>query len=200
VWRDVDIVRFQAFLVRLDVRLMDPVVGNGMGALSHLLLTQRGLGMLAGVLAGRVRWDYDGVVEVVVRTYLMGDLDPDAVPWIDDEADNDVPEEEWGLMMKEGWCVDGKRMESAVDVVIAEGVRRELHVQQDLLDFVLQGYLDEDWKNSSVARRSRIEKKMVVREGWPGKGTRQKVVAHLNERFGLVGSENSSGDAMDTST
>jgi hypothetical protein len=171
-----------------------------MGALSHLLLTQRGLGMLAGVLAGRVRWDYDGVVEVVVRTYLMGDLDPDAVPWIDDEADNDVPEEEWGLMMKEGWCVDGKRMESAVDVVIAEGVRRELHVQQDLLDFVLQGYLDEDWKNSSVARRSRIEKKMVVREGWPGKGTRQKVVAHLNERFGLVGSENSSGDAMDTST
>ncbi len=41
-----DIIFFHLFLVKLDMRLSDPILGNGMCELSHMLLTQKSLSLL----------------------------------------------------------------------------------------------------------------------------------------------------------
>jgi hypothetical protein len=155
-------------------------LGNGVGELSHMLLTQKGLGMLYKVLTGEMKLDYDKVTDLLVRTYLSDDLDLDTHPWLDDEIDNGVPEECWGLMSREGWHMDGKRMESAVDMVITEGIRRELDVQKYYLDFVLCGFIDEEGDNLPIPRtlghRSAAK---TVDMRWPSKRERQEALVSL---------------------
>ncbi|KAF2022735.1 hypothetical protein EK21DRAFT_82537 [Setomelanomma holmii] len=197
VWSDQDLLLVQMLLVKLDMRFSDPTVGNGACALSHMLLTQKSLSALWYVLTGKVRLTYDTTTDLVVRTYLTGELDLDALPWLDDEVENGVPEEWWGIQTREGWHSDGGKMESAVDMVIAEGIRRGLHVQQNLLDFVLYGYLEENGKNAKVARRWRADRKVVEKDGWPGKEERDTVIKRLNEQFGIA--TGGGHDAMDMS-
>ena len=48
-----DIIFFHLFLVKLDMRLSDPIFGNGMCELSHMLLTQKSLSLLYKVLSTR---------------------------------------------------------------------------------------------------------------------------------------------------
>jgi hypothetical protein len=198
IWTDADLLLATAFLVKLDMRFSDPVTGNGMAGLSHMLLTQKSLTTLANVLTGKVTLDYDDATMMLVRTYPMGDLDADGIPWLDDEVDNGVPWEEWGLLMKEGWTQYGARMESVVDMIITEGIRRELHIQQDLLDFVMCGYVDREGKNLPIKRRARREKKMVGKEGWKTKLERRHALDALHKRFMGVELGDESGHAMDT--
>ncbi|KAH7067860.1 hypothetical protein FB567DRAFT_508818 [Paraphoma chrysanthemicola] len=196
IWSDEDVLLVQMLLVKLDMRFADATLGNGAMGLSHMLLTQRSLSTLYYVLVGKVKLDYDGTTDMVVRTYLTGELDLEEYSWLDDEAENGVPEEWWGIQMREGWHPDGLKMESAVDMVIAEGVRRGLNVQQYLLDFVLYGYLDEDGKNGKVVRRWRGNKRIVEEDGLPGKEERNAAIKSLDARFGFGAAH---GEAMDTS-
>lgn len=189
IWTDADIALFQLFLVKLDLCFADPILGNGICQLSHMLLTQKSLSTLHGVLTGRITLDYDQTTDMLVQTYLTEDLDTDTHPWLDDELENGVPEEEWGLMCKEGWDVDGGRMESAVDMVITEGIRRELHVQQYFLDFVMVGFVDPvTGRNLPQPRRWGGESGIVVPdEGWPTEEVRSRFLKDLDERFRVLG-------------
>lgn len=181
IWSDEEILVLQLFLVKLDVRFSDPVLGNCIGELGHMLLTQKGLGTLYRVLKGETEIDYDRVTDILVRTYLSEDLDTDTHPWLDDEIDNGVPEEEWGLLSREGWHMDGKRMESAVDMVIMESIRRGLDVQKYYLEFVLYGLVDEDGYNVPVPRALRQGSATnVVDVGWPNEQTRQEAFSALD--------------------
>ena len=92
---DMDIVFFHLFLLKLDMRLSDPILGNGMCELSHMLLTQKSLSLLYKVLTKKVVLDYDEATDMLVRTYLSGDLDTDTDTWLEDEIENGIPEEEW---------------------------------------------------------------------------------------------------------
>lgn len=180
VWSDEEILVLQLVLVKLDMRFSDPVLGNGIAELSRMLLTQKGLDMLYGVLTGELRLDYDKLTDILVRTYLSEDLDLDTHPWLDDELDNGVPEECWGLLSREGWHVDGERMESAVDMVITEGIRRGLDVQKYYLDFVLYGFVDEKGNNLPVPRtlgHGNAAKHVEMR--WPSKQEREAALAGL---------------------
>jgi hypothetical protein len=198
IWEDGDFECFHLVYVKLSMRFADPILGNGAAGLPHLLLSQRSLGLLGKVLSGRVKLDYDNVTEMVTRTYAIEDLDTEGQPWLDDEMDNGVPEEEWGLLSREGWLEDGEYMESAVDMVIKEGVRRGLHVQEKFLDFVLWGSVDEQGSNVPVPRRGRRGVGMVE-VGWPGKEERLEAVRELDERFDVWGKKDESreGEAMD---
>ncbi|KAH7071095.1 hypothetical protein BKA63DRAFT_535087 [Paraphoma chrysanthemicola] len=198
IWTDEDVLLVQMLLVKLDMRFADPTLGNGAVGLSHMLLTQRSLSTLYYVLVGKLKLDYDGATDMVVRTYLTGELDLDEYSWLGDELENGVPVEWWGIQMREGWHPDGLKMESAVDMVIAEGVRRGLNVQQYLLDFVLYGYLDENGKNAKVARRWRGNRRIVEEEGLPGKEERHAAIKSMDARFGL--DAGTQGEIMDTST
>ncbi|KAF1918605.1 hypothetical protein BDU57DRAFT_511300, partial [Ampelomyces quisqualis] len=184
VWRDQDFFWFAFFLTRLDLRLSDPVLGSAPGHLSHLLLSQKSLSTLYHVLTRTIVLDYDLTTDFVIRTYLPEDLDTDAFPWLDDEVDNGVPEEWWGIQMRQGWEIDGERMESAVDMVIEEGIRRHLHIQRWLVDFVMWGY---------------GEGEATKKDTWPAKRKREKIIKGLDERFG-VSSNTSEGDGNVAST
>lgn len=187
IWSDEEVLVLQLVLVKLDMRFSDPVLGNGIAMLSHLLLTQKGLQLLWKVLTGREELDYDSVTEILVRTYLSEDLDTEAHTWLADETENGVPEEEWGLLCREGWHVDGKRMESAVDMVIMEGIRRGLDVQKYYLDFVLYGFVDGDGHNIPVPRPSRQRNKAdMVEFGWPTEHERQAALKSLRELAGRL--------------
>ncbi|KAF2629197.1 hypothetical protein BU25DRAFT_456890 [Macroventuria anomochaeta] len=186
IWSDQEILVFQLLLVKLDMRFSDPVLGNGVGELSHMLLTQKGLGILYKVLMGQIRIDYDKATDILVRTYLSEDLDTDTHTWLDDEIDNGVPEEEWGLLSREGWHMDGKRMDSAVDMVIMEGIRRGLDVQRYYLDFVLYGFVDGDGNNVPVPRMLRQGNGVnVVEVGLPNEQARKQALGKLREFAGL---------------
>ncbi|KAF1925053.1 uncharacterized protein M421DRAFT_103432 [Didymella exigua CBS 183.55] len=194
IWSDQEILVLQLFLVKLDMRFSDPVLGNGIGELSHMLLTQKGLGMLYKVLTGEMTLDYDKATEILVRTYLSEDLDLDTHPWLDDEIDNGVPEEFWGLLSREGWHMDGKRMESAVDMVITEGIRRGLDVQKYYLDFVLYGHVDGEGNNLPVPRALRQRgDKVVIEMCWPNEQARQEALSALKNL-----AQASCGEEMDT--
>lgn len=184
IWTDADICLFHLFLVKLDMRFSDPILGNGTCSLSHLVLTQPSLTTLYKILTGKSKLTYDATTRLLVLAYPTDSLDLDAFPWLDDEIDNGVDEEHLGILMKEGWAETGTPMDSAVDMVITEGLRRELHVQRWLLDFVVYGHVDRGGKGLPLVRKWR---RNGVREygGWCGGRDRRRVVEGLDVRFGL---------------
>ncbi|KAF1847869.1 uncharacterized protein K460DRAFT_277332 [Cucurbitaria berberidis CBS 394.84] len=200
IWTNADIINLQLFLVKLDMRFANPILGNGICELSHMLLTQKSLSTLWKILCGKLEFDYDETTEMVVRTYLTEDLDIDDQPWLDDEVDTGVPEEEWGILCREGWQMNGRRMEPAVDMVISEGIRRGLNVHQHYLDFVLYGYVDPcTGRNLPAPRHLRRNNGVVMpREGWPGKLLSDRMVEKLDDEFGVRRLRNE--DEMDTSS
>ncbi|KAL1799222.1 hypothetical protein ACET3X_003259 [Alternaria dauci] len=200
IWTDTDIISIQLFFVKLDMRFSDPILGNGVCQLGSLLLSQRSLETLWKVLSGKLKLNYDNTSDMVVKTYLNEDLDVEAHPWLEDEGDTGVPEEQWGLLRLEGWHEDGMPMMHAVDMVITEGVRRGLNVQQHYLDFVAYGWVDEKTgENVPIPRQLRRDKKvMLPSTGWPSKELRQSTIKKLDVRFGLSKEEDS--NVMDLST
>jgi hypothetical protein len=195
VWTNQDIILFHLFLVKLDMRFSDPVVGNGACALSHMFLTQKSLTMLHDVLTGKFELDYDEVTDIMIRTYEQQDLDLDTHTWLDNEDDNGVPEQEWGLMCKEGFHVNGNRLEPAVDMIIMEGIERGLHPEQYLLDFVTYGFVedgDDDGvvRNIPVPRKWRGEKAIRVdAEAWPVESVRKEAIERVDRMAGVEGKE-----------
>jgi hypothetical protein len=189
IWTDDDIILFQLFLVKLDMRISDPVLGNGVCELSHLLLCQKSLSALWKLLSGKQKMGYDLTTDMVVKTYINNDLDLEHQGWLDDEIDNGVPEEEWGLLNLEGWHEDGDRMNPAVDMVITEGIRRGLNVQQYLLDFVLYGFVDgQTGEHVPMPRHLRRDKGVTLpQKGWPTKEVSERTIKALNARFGSRG-------------
>ncbi|KAH8732037.1 hypothetical protein GQ44DRAFT_800889, partial [Phaeosphaeriaceae sp. PMI808] len=208
VWEDRDLVGFQLLLVKLDMRFSDPREGNGGCALAHMLLTQKSLRVLWAFLKGRLEIDYDNMGEMVMECYHNGeDLDIDAHLMLDDVVTFNLRPESWGVMTREGWDRNGKRMESAVNMLIKEGIRRGLNVQQYYLDFVRYGYVDEAGTNIPLARQWWVNgEKVSARGSWPGAEERNKIITDLNKR--LLGVEPQQdvqeedaqeGDAMDLS-
>lgn len=67
-------------------------------------------------------------------------------------------------------------------------MKRELHPEALLLDFLLYGFEDPDeGKNVPYARRWRDEKKVgVPKEAWPVERVRKSVIGRLEKRFGEV--------------
>ena len=188
IWSDADIIAFQLFLVKLDMRFSDPVLGNGACMLGAMLLSQRSLSALWRVLSGKAKLDYDNTAEILINTYCIEDLDTEAQPWLEDMDDGeDRDGQGHGVLAREGWRRDGAKMQHAVDMVITEGVRRGLHVQQYYLDFMLYGHVDhESGKNVPVPTLLKGDKKIQLpREGWPERALRDQTTKALDVRFGV---------------
>jgi hypothetical protein len=199
IWTDADLINIQLFFVKLDMRFSDPILGNGVCQLGPLLLAQKSLAPLWKVLSGKAKLNYDRTSALVVATYLMDDLDFETHPWLEDVEDHGVPEGQWGLLSLEGWQEEGKRMPHALDMVVTEGIRRGLDVQQYYLDFVMYGYGDsKTGENIPVPVQLRGDKNVSVPSaGWPSKEMRQSTIKKLDVRFGLK--KSIAGDGMDLS-
>ncbi|KAH3998536.1 hypothetical protein HBI56_153800 [Parastagonospora nodorum] len=191
IWSDADILLFHLFLVKLDMRLTHPILGNAPCGLSHLMLNQPSLTTLHDLLTGKVGdVRYPDLVPLMLRTYPMDTFDLLAFPYLDDEEITGVDEEDWNILGKEGWSEFGGAMELALDCVVNEGLRRELHAEQLLLEFVVFGHGDR------LSRKWRKGGREY--EGGFGRG-RKNVIREVEERFGLVEKkevkENEEGDA-----
>lgn len=187
VWTDRDIYFFHLFLMKLDMRFSHPVHGHGLIDLSHMLLTQKTLSTLYRALTAQFTLDYDEATDMLVKTYTEEDLDIDANSWLGDETENGVPFEETGLLCREGWDLEGDRLESAVDMVSMEAVTRALDVQQHFLDFMTYGCIDLDkHQNIPAPRRWRGEKKIALpKEAWPTPSVTKGLLAMMSENLGI---------------
>jgi len=186
IWTDKDIIIFQLFLVKLDMRLSDPILGNGTCQLGPMLLSQKSLSTLWQVLSGRLKLDYNTTNDMILRTYLAEDLDFNANVALEDGETENVPMEEEGLLALEGWNEHGARMPHAIEMVIAEGVRRKLHVEQYYLDFVLYGIADpKTGKNMAIPIQLRRDKEIKLpSEGMPTRETMEDLIKMMDRTFG----------------
>lgn len=198
VWPDAHLVLFHLLLVKLDMRFSHPVFGHGMGGLSHLLLSQKSLRTLHNVLMGHTTLDYEDVADMLVRTYNMADLDTATHPWLLDDLANGVLTEQWGTLSRENWDEDGAPLDAAVDMVSMEALRRGLHPQKHLLDFMTYGYVEqdpegqdiEDLKNVIQPRKWRCDEIGVHidprGEVWPSGQPREDMIECWEKRIGHV--------------
>ncbi|EMD67134.1 hypothetical protein GGP41_007062 [Bipolaris sorokiniana] len=198
IWADADIINFQLLLVKLDMRFSDPVLGNGCCQLASMLLSQKSLSTLWKVLSGKLKLNYEKTTNMVAKTYHADDVDIQMQVLIHDLMDGE--DDPLGPLAHEGWHRDGAKMEHAVDMVIAEGIRRDLHVQKYYVDFILYGFTDErTGKNVPLPRQLRGEKNVKVPSGgWPEKKLRDDTIKELDVLFGVV--ERKKGNTMDIST
>ncbi|OAL51505.1 hypothetical protein IQ07DRAFT_507477 [Pyrenochaeta sp. DS3sAY3a] len=177
VWSDEEILAMRCVAVKLDMRFTHPIAGHGATGLGHLLLTQKSLSVLWDVLRRKKTLVYEDTIEMVVKTYLMTDLDIATFPWLLDEEQTDVPEEDLGLLCREGWNAHAKPMKPALDMVFAEGFRRGLNLNKYLLDFALYGTVDpKTGENVPLPRLFRKEDTITMpKKGWPLSKDAQKV-------------------------
>ncbi|KAJ4293671.1 hypothetical protein N0V90_008955 [Kalmusia sp. IMI 367209] len=187
IWSDQDIYFFHLFFIKLNMHFSHPIFGHGFMNLSHMLLTQKSLTTLYRLLIGKYIMDYDEATDMLVRTYLLDDLDVDTHSWLADETENGVPMEETSILCRENWDWQGDPMKSPVDMLFIEGIKRRLRVQQYLLDFMTYGYIDRDtMQNMPTPQRWRGEKKIhVPKESWPTEDVRAGLVAKLDKKFGI---------------
>jgi len=152
-WTDADLYLATEFIIKLDMRLTHPVTGTGDTGLRKMLLGQRSLSMLWKVLRREemktqldmlrmlVRWNYEPR-----RNWnqpIMG-----------------VPPEQIGMLQWEGWGAAGRHclMMQIDQLVMREGIRRRLKLEECWVDMVLDGFVDkEEWVNFRVDKEVVIE-------------------------------------------
>ncbi|RMZ68296.1 histidine kinase group [Pyrenophora seminiperda CCB06] len=186
IWTNRDLFQFQLFLVKLDMRLSDPILGNGVCQLGSMLLSQKSLSMLWNVLSGKLKLDYNTGSDVILRTYVSEELNFVANPTLDDDENENVPMEEEGILSLEGWNQYGKRMPHAIEMLFAETVRRHLRVEHCLLDFVLYGTADlRTGDNMPMPRLLRRDDGIQLPKlGMPSTKKMQKVIKNMDTAFG----------------
>ncbi|KAH7135293.1 hypothetical protein B0J11DRAFT_413328, partial [Dendryphion nanum] len=184
VWTDADIYRFQHFLVKLDMRFGNPIHGKGMCQLSRLLLSQRSMTVLRDILAGYIPMDYVSLCEMVIRTIPTQQLDNTTDPWINQDVGGLIPFREWGVMSQEDWKQSGKRLDFGVDLVIMEGIKRELHVEASFADFVASGFIDSNTgKNRGLLGMGKDHYTLAMQPGRPKEEEIDAVEARLDKFF-----------------
>lgn len=167
IWTDAEILLLHVFLVKLDMRFAEPLRTKGRQELARLLLMQKSLTHLRDYLSGseKLEMNYDELSEMVARTYPEDELDEDNFPWFDDDDDPFVSDSEPGILSREGWEMDGEHIESALDLVIMEGLSRTLHFQKYYADFVTYGNVNvETGQSLPMPRKWRGEEKVVAPE------------------------------------
>jgi len=186
VWSDQELLHFLLFFVKLDMRFSHPVRGLGFGELGHTMLTQKGLTPLFDQLIGDACIDYDDAVQMLVRTYPITHLNVDHFVWLADEDDTGVPREQRGAMCREEWNEYGVYMESAVNTVIKEAIRRDLHPEKYLADFMTYSFVDRATQENipNLQRRIRLQNSCVrMRSAWPSGCLGEDILDRLDANF-----------------
>ena len=137
-WTDKDLYYATMFSIKLDMRLTDPVAGNGEIGLRKMLLGQRSLSTLWRVLRGEeVTTQLD-----LLRMRVQWDYTP---RWPRQMSVLGVLANEVGRMQKEGWGEgsSNNRLVQIDELVMREAVKRELDLPNYYLDMVLYGFVNK---------------------------------------------------------
>ena len=136
-WENKDLFVATLFFIKLDMRLTDPVDGNGETKMRKMLFAQRSLSTLWKVLKRKqmltqyemlqmfVRWKYRPAPEHS-RMSICG-----------------VPAREVGRGQLEGWGSGRTRLLRPDELIMREGIRRKMDLHKRYLDMMLWGYVDK---------------------------------------------------------
>ncbi|KAA8573498.1 hypothetical protein EYC84_005083 [Monilinia fructicola] len=189
---DRDLYNIQHFIVKLDMRLNDPMDGPGSDFLRKLMLGQRGLSPLWRLLTRTGFTDLCELQRYMVR-YAY-----DPLVAADDVGEGlfGVPLEEIGRAHLEGWGKGEKHLMRIDELVMREAVRRELGLKEHIAMMLLWGYVDpvtgENLKPSDQeCYMSDGEGGEVPAEGDPWEGSGMNMVDLEAE---VLGKEESDGE------
>ncbi|KAL9634670.1 MAG: hypothetical protein Q9164_003954 [Protoblastenia rupestris] len=143
-WTHKDLFLATMFCIKLDMRLTDPVTGNGEIGLRRLLLNQRSLSTLAKVLKREDLRNQLDLLEMIVRYSYSPSMQPTGTIL-------GVPVQEVGRLQYEGWGVGGRKFIPIDGLVAREAIRRRLNLQNYYLDMMLYGYINKKtWEDIRV--------------------------------------------------
>lgn len=152
-WTDADLYLATEFIIKLDMRLTHPVTGTGDTGLRKMLLGQRSLSMLWKVLRREAMRTQLDMLRMVVRWNYEPPRD-----W--NQPIMGVPPEQIGMLQWEGWGAAGRHclMMQIDQLVMREGIRRRLKLEECWVDMVLDGFVDkEKWVNFRVDQEVVVE-------------------------------------------
>ena len=144
-WTDEDLRLATLFFIKLDMRFLDPVAGQGEIALRKLLLGQRSLSALWRCLRRTACRNPLELAQMFVR------YDYRPAPHNTGLSLLGVPADEIGAGVREGWGSGTARLLRPDRLVMQEGLRRGLQIEKHYLDMMLYGYIDlETFENIPV--------------------------------------------------
>ncbi len=135
-WSNRDLFLATMFFLKLDMRLTDPVAGNGEIGLRRMLLGQRSLSMLAKVLRREEMRTQVDMLRMIVRY----NYDPPRHRHMDIMG---VPSQEIGRLQYEGWGAKTTKFIPIDELVMREAVKRKLNLHNYYVDMVIYGYINK---------------------------------------------------------
>lgn len=136
-WEDRDLYIATLFFVKLDMHLTDPVDGNGETRMRKMLFAQRSLSTLWKVLKREHMLTQYEMLQMFVRWKYRPARRHRGMSICG------VPANEVGKGQLEGWGTGKARLLRPDDLIMREGIRRELDLHKRYLDMILWGYIDK---------------------------------------------------------
>lgn len=140
-WTNSDLIRAMTFFLRLDLRLTHPIYGSGSTVLRSMLLAQRSLSYLWKVLKREeLRTPLDVLRMIVAFKYHPPRRYGPRVKSI-----LGMPLKRTGLLQYEFWGRRGrtKMMMGIEALVLREGIRRNMELASNSVDFMVSGFIDK---------------------------------------------------------
>ena len=137
-WTDQDLFYASHFFMKFDMACADPVDSTGERALSRLFLGLPTLTCMRNLLRGdycwwdilRIKVSYDYVPQPHHRHLPIFGIPPHLI----------------GRSCLEGWGQGNTRLMRIDELVLREAIRRNIHMNQHYLDFMMYGFwLELDW-------------------------------------------------------
>lgn len=161
-WSDKDICLANFFIVKLDMRLTDPVEGSGQTQLRDLMFGQRNFWVLRNLLFGRL--SKIEVLKIWVRYEYNASVPLRDLPILG------VPANEIGRGNLEAWGTGTTRLIRPDELIVREGIRRSMGLHLKYLDMIRWGYLAE------AKKRKKDMVRLGQREPFGGKWVEKEVV------------------------
>lgn len=164
-WGNKDLFIATMFFLKLDMRLTDPMTGNGETGLRKLLLAQRSLTTLLHTLQRRTLTSQLELLRLIIRHHYRPPRS------LNGQSVCGIPAAQIGKLQYEGWGVGKPSLFIPVEqLVMREAVRRGLGLERYFMDMMLHGYIDkktwEDvWTPKQVKARKAREREEARQRG-----------------------------------
>lgn len=135
-WANKDLFVATMFFIKLDLRLTDPMTGNGEIGLRRMLLNQRSFSTLAKVLKREEMRTQTDMLRMIVRWNYLPSRRPTR-PILG------VVPREIGKLQYEGWGSQRTRFIPVDELVAREAIRRRLNLQNHYVDMMIYGFMNK---------------------------------------------------------
>ena len=159
-WEDQDLNIATWFFMKLNMRLTDPVDGNGEIRLSQMIFAERSLSTLWKVLKReRVVTPYE-----MLQMYVRWTHRPARRHW--GMRICGVPANAVGRGQLEGWGVGREKLLRPDELVVREAIRRRLELDNEYLHMMLWGYIDPSTFEDIWGTENDAEEGASTGENW----------------------------------